>query len=424
MNIKIFKFINIVFLLIFLPYITFFKFSSDIQPWAILFGSILSLFIFINDKFILPNKYLKLILLILLSAILSFSLLSIFGLSDFISGIKSIIGYASIFIFSYIGFKTFQYINIRYFFVIIFTWLTALFIQFVFGLHIFSDFLFRVSSSGSRGFTSLAPEPAMYAFVCITLIIMNEFFFYSNKYNYKIYILFFLLLLFQIIFSYSGMGILLLFLFSLSKIIEIIFIKEEKLKKKLAIFLFLIITISVMMFSSNNILGRTRGGQVFDNFIKKPVTQIIENKNKEDKKNNEFKSKDLSVSYRIINPIVGLYGGIIKTYGLGFGVGLKEQGPIPSWLSKLLGLSRNLGGRIEGGLVQSIYELGFLGVIFNLFILFILIKNIIINKRLRPVFISSLITIFSIVFCFGSIAFPPIGYIIGIHLYYLDDHNI
>ena len=77
------------------------------------------------------------------------------------------------------------------------------------------------------------------------------------------------------------------------------------------------------------------------------------------------------------------------------------------------------GGKIEGGLVSAIYDLGFIGVIFIFTIFWIVGMSILRNKKMRPALITSAVSLFIPMFIWGSLSFPLFGYILGIHLYYL-----
>jgi hypothetical protein len=286
-------------------------------------------------------------------------------------------------------------------------WLGGAFSQFLFGVSSLTIFLPRIAPDtglGGRGFASFATEPSFYAAACILLLVLNEFFYLQKRYNIKLYIGLFLVLLLQIILSYSGVGIMMLILFGCSKLFEVLFIKEDRKRKFLALGIIILITLSVLLFFNDRLLGGKRAGVVLKQSVSNPVSLV---------------DKDYSVSNRLMNPVVGIYGGVVETKGLGFGVGSKEKGPVPSWLSKLRGIETRFGGKIEGGLVQSIYELGFMGIFYVILVLGIVVMSIFRNSKMRPALITSACAIFAPMFIWGSLAIPLLGYILGIHLYYL-----
>ncbi len=404
MNIK-YKIIiaNIVLILAIFPYISILNLPFEIQPWALVLASIFSLNIIYEDKFKFPTA-LKIIMFFDFYVFLSFFYLVLKGDADFILGIRSLSGYLSIFVFSLVSYKSFIYIKSKYYIGSIGVWLAVAFSQIIFGAAWVAPLLTRFSSGGSRGLTSIAPEPSFYAAICISLLILNEFFYLDKKYKTNLYVGVFLILLLQIILSYSGVGMMLLILFASSKLFELIFIKEDKKRKLLALGAIFLIAISVLLFFNNKLLGDKRAGSVLKQSITDPIALV---------------KTDYSVSNRLMNPVIGIYGGIIETKGLGFGVGSKEKGPAPEWLSKLKGIQMRFGGKIEGGLVSAIYDLGFIGVIFIFTVFWIVGMSILRNKKMRPALIASAMSLFIPMFIWGSLSFPLFGYILGIHLYCL-----
>ena len=276
-----------------------------------------------------------------------------------------------------------------------------------FGSIILSGVVSRFSTGGYRGFTSLAPEPAYYAIFCIFLLILNEFFFFQQKYKRIIYYLILFLLIFQILFTYSGVGIGLLLFFTFSKMLHLLLIKDSK-EKKFILIAIIIPLLAVFMFTQNNFLKKTRGGDVLKNVINSPL---------------DLYKNDLSVSLRLGNPIFGLYGGLVEKKGFGFGFSNISNKSIPGWLILVIGEERNFGGRIQGGLPSLVYEIGIMGLILSFVILFVFIKSIFINKRIKLILLISFMLILLPVMFFGSLAFPLFGYFLGIHLFYLYNHD-
>lgn len=392
------------FVLIVFPYFTFVKNSSDLQPWPLILSSLGIIFFLIKDKF-LVNKRLKILFFFFLYALFYFLFLLFRNNLNFIFGIHALAGYFSVFIFSYIGYKTFSFVKVKTYLFSVVVWLYIAFAQILFGASIVAPFLSRFSTGGYRGLNALSPEPSFYAALCMYLLVFNEIFYLNKKYKTSTYILIFLAIILQIILSYSGVGIMFLGLFGVSKSIEFLFIKESILKKRLAFGAIVIIIFSMFLFVRGSIFGSTRGGEILKNSINNPILLL---------------TKDLSVSLRLMNPVIGVYGGIIETHGLGFGPGSQWGENAPDWISKLLGQPTKFGGRILGGLVGSIYELGLMGVVFTGFIFSILMRSILKNKYIKTAFISSFLVIFVPIFMFGSVAFPLFGYIIGVHLLYLE----
>lgn len=238
---------NVVFVLAMFPYVLFFHTHFDLQPWAIIFASLFSIFLFYEDKFSLPTP-LKILALFIFYAFISFVYLMLKGSASIFYGAESLAGYLSILVFAFVGYRTFSYLKTEYYFGAIEVWLMAAFSQLLFGAAVLSPLLSRVSTGGVRGLTSLASEPAFYATICISLLVLNEFFYFNKKYGIKAYSVVFLVLLLQIILSYSGIGMMLLLLFAMAKLLELLFIKEEKIKKWLTLGSMIFIILTVFLF--------------------------------------------------------------------------------------------------------------------------------------------------------------------------------
>jgi hypothetical protein len=394
---------NIIFLLGILPYVKIFNIPFETQPWSLIVASILSIFLLYEDKFKIPNL-IKILFLITVYAFLT--AVYLFFKDDFnlIFAIQSLAGYVSILVFSFVGYKTFKYIKPKYFIVGISVWAVGAILQVFWGAQILAPFVKIIKTGGVRGLTSFAPEPSFYAVVCLSLLLINELFYLNKKYNKIIYFIIFLSILLQIVFSYSGIGTMLLILFAGSKILQIVFIKEDKKDKFLAISILFTILIFLSLFFNDKALGEKRGGKVLEQAVKSPITLV---------------KNDYSVSNRIMNPVVSIYGGLVETKGLGFGVGSEKKEEAPVWISDLKGIKVKWGGKTEGGLTQPIYELGFVGVINLLLILWIIFYSIYKNEKMRPFLIASAIAMFSPKLIWGSLSIPMFGYILGIHLYYI-----
>lgn len=394
---------NIIFFLGIIPYFKILNIPFETQPYALIFASIFSLFLLYEDKFKIP-KPLKIILLITTYAFLTSLFLFIKNDIDIIITMQSLAGYVSVLVFSFIGYKTFKYIKPKYFIAGISVWAIGALAQVVWGAQSISSFVTIIKTGGLRGLTSFAPEPSFYAVVCLSLLLINELFYLNKKYGIFLYFTLFISILLQIIFSYSGIGMMLLILFAGGKSLEILFIKQDKKNKILATIIMSMIVISLSFFFNDKFLGEKRGGVVLEQAVKSPITLV---------------KKDYSVSNRLMNPVVSIYGGIIETKGLGFGVGSKKKEIVPEWISKIKGKVIKFGGKTEGGLTQPIYELGFIGVVYLFVIIWIVLSSIINNKRMRSFLIISAVSLFIPKFIWGSLSIPLFGFILGVHLYYI-----
>lgn len=428
---------TIIFALSLFPYTSIVRTPFDTQPWALIVSIVFAIVLIIKDK----NIYFPRPLLILLAIVFYAGLVCAFdivtGKSNLLGALRVYAEYVSVFTLAFIGYKTFAYINVKIFFIAIGAWFMAGAIQFIFGARVLIDILPRISTGGYRGLTSLAPEPALYAAFCVALLVLNEFFYINKKYKTLIYLGIFFLLALQIISSYSGVGVMTLILLGLAKIIQLIFFKEIKKEKVIIFITIIIIIMSIGIFfrpsspkkvTNNPIdnitspsspvkevtpssmvgsLSETRAGHLLKDSVTNPVAVF---------------QKDLSVSRRLANPVLGIYAGLIKSHGLGMGLAVNNKDTMPAWLTSLLGENRTygaFGGKTEGGLVATIYELGIIGLLFTCTILWVVFYSVFRKTNVRPALLVSTFALFGPMFLFGPIAFPLFGYILGVHLYYL-----
>lgn len=244
----------------FFPYITFYSFGSDIQPWSIVCILLMSLLLFYNNI-----KLNKIIIFLFFPFLSSFLLL--FVSPDINSGIRSVLGYLTIFLVPFIFYII---LNKHYELYVKFLKATTV-IYFVVGLiqllfyNNFMAFLLnRASTSDNRGVTSLGVEPTFYGIICLFLILLFLALDVENKKKY-IY-----LLLFQIFFlAQSSMTIVFL-------LIYLTYYLLFKINFKITIFLIFSISI-FLIFVSNIELSSydIRVFQLLNKFLENPSSIII-----------------------------------------------------------------------------------------------------------------------------------------------------
>jgi len=400
---------QIVFVLALFPYVSFGAMPFDTQPWALIAGIVC---IFTSEIFY-TRTIRKVPRPLFLMSIVTFYALVIFLVhialeqAIFVDGSKSLWAYTSLIVFAYIGYIYWKEFHVNVYIVSAGLWLLAALSQLLFGLRTVAFLLPRFSTGGYRGLTSLAPEPSFYATMCIAMLVLNEYFFREKRYNPRyatiIYFGVCVALLSQLVLSFSGVGIGLLLLFIGSKIIELIFFRAPWKEKKIAIFVVALSLSAILLFIENRTLAQTRGGYVLAQSIARPAS-LLQN--------------DLSVSNRLANPVLGIYGGIVEQKGFGFGLGTKSSKNIPQWLAGIHGEQRLWGGRIEGGFTAIIYELGIIGLLYIGAVFYIIFMSIYRNQTMRPSLMISAIAIFFPLCIFGSLALPMVGLFLGAHLFY------
>lgn len=147
-----------------------------------------------------------------------YSIIVYFFFSDPFSGLRSVIGYLTLFVASFLGYRTFVTLRPR---VVVFVILVYSLFGFV-QTFIFKEFgafmLPRLSTSTERGITSLTVEPSQYAITCVFLILLLDMLRDAGKMSNSPLLCLKLLLFFQVFLTFSGMGLLLLLMYGLCRL--------------------------------------------------------------------------------------------------------------------------------------------------------------------------------------------------------------
>ncbi len=398
------SFSNILLLLVLFPYISLFNTPFDTQPFALIF-SILLFLILLDRKqnalsFPLPLWF---ILLIFFYAIYFYLIIS-----DWVYGYRSLAGYASIFFIGLASYKTFKYVNLKFYFSAISIWLIVGLMQLLVEKKLGQWLLPRMSTDAFRGVTSLAVEPSYYAIVCIFLLILNEIFRINGKYSRKLYFVIMLALSFQILISLSGMGLLFLAIFFFSKFISAIIFDRTIKNLSMLSFIVIIPLISILSFLFIPELQNTRGGDLLIKVIRDPITVFY---------------TDGSVADRASHLLLSFYS-LIYSHGVGLGLGTWNNYAdslvswAGGWVEEIATDKLTLSGRIMSGWGSAIFELGIIGIFLIFIFLWIMLVGICRNKKMRSVYATSIIVIFFIMLMAVPLAFPLFGYTLGVFLYY------
>ena len=213
------------------PYVTLYSFGTDLQPWSICLIMIYSLVILFYH-FYFP----KVLLFLIIPFFTALFLLLVSN--NFYDSIRSLLGYASVLFIPFAFYsillrnKGVLFFSLKVSTIIYF--IVAL-IQFFYDKYFFSFLLNRISTTDSRGVTSLTPEPTFYGLVCLFLILIFLSLEIKNRNIYA------LLLVFQILFlAQSSMVTLFLFIF-----LGYYFLSKMKVKN----FFFLLLFSFVLFFS-------------------------------------------------------------------------------------------------------------------------------------------------------------------------------
>lgn len=394
------------FFLCLFPYISLVSTPFDTQPYAIVFSFLVILLIFFSQKDIKIPILLVPYFIVLLYAFLMFMFNSNVG-----SGLRSLVGYASVAIISLAGFLTFKKVRGNHFIVAVTIWFIFGFLQLLINKEFGGFLISRLSTSETRGVTSLAVEPSYYSIMCIFFFILNDVFLAKGEYSRKTYRLVFFIIVMQMLFSRSGIGFVLTFMYLISKM----FTKFSFVNIiKSAIAVFSLSYISILLFTNIPALQTTRLGMILAIFTNDPLKIFL---------------SDASISDRTAHILTSILS-FPFSYGLGFGLGNWSQYGLDVVLqlggvvAQLADYYMILGDRIMSGWGTAIFELGIFGLFFLLSFVYMMRKGIKrTNGSMKKVYISSLITLVVTMTMAVPLAFPLFGYIIGVFVNIQLDNN-
>jgi len=367
----------------FFPYITLYSLGSDIQPWSIVFVSVLSLLLFYKNI-----KFDSEIYFLWLPFLYSLGLLTVS--SDTFSAIRSVIGYFTIAI---VPFAFYYILKYQYHLFEKFIKITSI-VYFIVGLvqilfydKFMSFLLNRLSTTENRGVTSLVAEPTFYGIVCLFLILIFVSLNIKHKEKY-IY-----LLLFQIFFlAQSSMTIAFLAIYG---VYHFLFKVNSKVILWSSLFLFIII-IGVM--NTDIMFQNVRAFQLIGKLLEEPSNIFI---------------VDASINDRV-SAIYFSLKGFFDNYMLA-----NSFGTYASYLSLELPKQTTFWWVSESNRIMSYYgsilfELGFIGLIIPT------IYSVIIFKAYRTKYKEFLLYFFflnTILLSAIPLSFPFVGIYMATLLY-------
>ncbi|NJJ38539.1 hypothetical protein [Paenibacillus apii] len=394
---------NFLLLLSLFLYVCPINLGFDTQPFALMLSTLIVTFTILKTKKISMNSNVFVLFLMFFVACFFFAINA-----NKAAGLRSLAGYASLFMVTLASYRTSRYIKTTWFNFAVYLYLSVGIIQLTVDKKFGAFLLPRMSTSVERGITSLAVEPSAYAVVCIFMLMINDFLLATGKQNKRKYFIITLLLIAQILVTLSGIGLLFLTVYLTSKVISIL-LKDGIAKHKGKLIIFALIIGSVFAsFRNIDSLQRSRGGLVLNAAISNPKLLLIE---------------DGSIADRLTHAILPIYS-LSYSHGVGLGMG--------TWAKYAINLRSYAGGfieimgqhatltvdRIMSGWGTALYELGSLGFVY----MFVFINIIVAgaktkDKKLAMVYISSGITIWLLMFMSIPLAFPLFSFMMGMFMY-------
>lgn len=386
---------NILFLLCLFPYLSPVATPFDTQPYGLLFGFLILIIKFVQNKGLkIPKKLIPYFL------IFFFAFVIMLMRSNIIDGIRSLVGYASVAILSLAGYYSFKFVKGKCLLFAVNVWFVFALIQTLINKSFGSFMISRMSTSADRGVTSLAVEPSSYAIMCIFFFVLNDIFFARGDYSKKTYNYIFIITIIQLLLSKAAMGFVLLAIYLVVKV----FTTGNILKKLKNLTGFIVIGgIFYYLFTTVQSLREGRVGTLLTK-LEGGITDLI--------------LKDGSIADRLSHILVS-FSSLFHSYGLGYG--------LATWDEHALEIANNSGefisevssvnftpGRIMSGWGTAVFELGIVGIVFMVMFFIIMRSGIKHTKGyMRDVYKSTLITIFFTMLMSVPLSFPLFGYLIG-----------
>lgn len=395
--------ISSVFLILsFMPYISPYSVPFDTQPWSLIAAATLFVVGVARGRLRLTRSLL-LLGLAFTYAIGIYSVAVIFQVRDAVEALRSVALYMSLFMITAASYRmhglTARWVPL----LVSLAWSGAAVLQLLLSPSIMQVIVPRVSTGGYRGLTALAPEPAYYAKVCVALLLLNEFCHVQRRYGWRTYLLILTVNVVQIVASRSGAGLLLLVVFSVLKVGTTLLSRTYSVRRMFlgTLSAVLAICLGVLPFIVVPALSESRAADLIQKASVDASRVVLE---------------DPSIRNRLLTPVLGVYGGLVVSRGLGFALMSDIDEPLPSWVQRT-GFKHAWGQGILGGIAEPIYELGLLGILVPIAILRIFAGSVIrAGEHRREVIVSAIVLLVMMVS--ESLATPYIGYLLGIHLAY------
>lgn len=400
------KFLSIfLFLLVLFPYITIINTPFDTQPYAVVVSFIIIIIYMAFRKDLpLPKMIIPYGVIFIYSVIL-------FMLDISEVGLRSLVGYATVLFVSLAAYLTFNKISGKQLQFAVKVWLIVGLIQ-QFIVKTFGSLLVpRISTSASRGVTSLAVEPSYYSIVCVFFLILNDVFFARGNYNKKTHRNTMYLIFIQFLLSRSGIGFVLFLVYLISKVVAQVNISKI-IKWSLGIVFFT--AVAVFLYTTIPSLKITRIGVLINLFISSPKLLLL---------------SDGSTADRFSHIAIPFLS-IFFSKGIGFGFGawddnvMRIASSVGGLIYEVANVNLSYGNRIMSGWGAAIFELGIFGLLL-LFTFFQTMRKGMLktSTSMKSLYISSLITIAFTMLMAVPLSFPMFGYLIGVFVYIQSETN-
>ena len=397
----------IVLFFVMFPYLTPLRTKWDTQPWALLFAVFYLAASTLLHKRLFLHRMLYIIAICTLYGVFVTVVFFVLGETDVLLMLRRMVAYMTFVFVSLVSFREHGSYKYTWLVVSVFLWFFGLIIQKFVDMQILSPLLPRLSVRPNQGVTSLSPEPSYYAIQMGFFLLLNDLYWREKRYDWRVYVLLVLAIAVQLVASLSGTSLIVLLALFVG-LLEFMVKLDKRITGGVVVLLLLLSAVLFPLYwpkieNSRPVVLATRLEKVVVEGA--PVSTIV---------------RDRSVVYRSITPIVGIYGGLVVSRGIGFGWGRVTDRPFPPWLVSILGPYRYSGGQrvgewrwggtIMGGMSSAVYELGIIGLVYIAAVYYIVLR------AFRSGYVSvAALFLFAVVTIGGfvSLAHPMFGYLIG-----------
>jgi hypothetical protein len=384
------------FLLAVFPYVSPVPTPFDTQPYALLAAAVVLGSAGHRHPVFIPG------VLVPFAVVVAIAAAQILARGHIADTARSFVGYLSIPIISLAAFTTFKHVRAVHLVVATQAWLFFGLMQAAISKTFGSFLLPRLSTSSTRGVTSLAVEPSYYAVVCIFFLVLSDVLYSDGRLSRRQHVLILTTSIVQILLARAGLGILLLFIYLFAKLIS-----QARIGQliKGATGLTLGVWVFVRAFQDIRVLKETRVGRQLEIALSDPISLL---------------TSDGSAADRLGHVLISHL--CVLDHPLGFGPG--------NWYERARELAAEIGGftyrlaqvnlsvgnnRIMSGWGAGFFELGAGGFLLLGAFFVLMARGWARSPRHgRGVYVSSAITIYFVMLMAVPLAFPLFGYTLGV----------
>lgn len=330
------------------PYVAVSESQTDIQPYFLILQVLGTVVLWMGGG-LTVTPTVKYLLILAAFASLHFAVFVLAGRSDILTGSRQLFGYLALAISTLYFYNALRLTSSRIVVSVVIIWTMGFLLQVVFGFEIMAPFLGRLSTGGGRGFTSFSPEPSFYAKVLLVLSLWVQSTQLAGRLSVRVSVSLYALIALQVLFTFSVTAILIIPVVLFQVLASYVTARRAVAVAGLVAMVAAGIFVTADRQQIIDVLNQTETRSALYLASKIDATSADD---------------DYSSSVRLVNPLIALYGGLVESFGLGVGMGLKPEywTPYPEALQSVAFVQWQIGEKLLGGLVSIVYELGIIGL--------------------------------------------------------------